>query len=218
MEPFDASAVRAAYDAAAQDYAATFASDLLELPVDRLVLDAFAERIGAGGTVLDLGCGPGQVGHYLSGRGLDPVGVDLAQQMLRMARQTWGRDRLVCGDMRAMSFRPGSFRGVVAFYSVHHLSRESLGTALGEVHRILEPSGTFLVATHLGYGEVYTNEFLGHRIRTVGGTLYSDDELISVLEGHSFVVEQVRHRDPLPHEHQTERIYVTCRRRESSLA
>jgi len=64
----------------------------------------------------------------------------------------------------------------------------------------------------LGEAEVYSNEFLGHDIETVGGTLYGDDELFAVLDSESFVVEDVRYRDPLPHEHDSQRIYVTSRR------
>lgn len=212
MEPFDASAVRAAYDIVAKDYAEAFAGDLLHLPLDRQVLDTFVKRIVAGESVLDLGCGPGQVGQYLAERGLRVVGMDLAERMLLVARLRIGNGRLACGDMRQIPFRSGSFSGVVAFYSVHNLPRRVLGTALAEIHRILKPSGTFVVTTHLGEGEVYSNEFLGHNIVTVGGTLYRDDELLAALVSQSFVVEEVHYRDPLPHEHNTERIYVTCRR------
>lgn len=62
MEPFDASVVRAAYDTVAEDYAEAFAGDLLQLPLDRQVLDTFIAPIAAGESVLDLGCGPGPVG------------------------------------------------------------------------------------------------------------------------------------------------------------
>ncbi len=212
MEPFDASAVRAAYDTVAEDYAEAFAGDLLQLPLDRQVLDTFVRRIRAGDSVLDLGCGPGQVGQYLADRGLLVVGMDLAQQMLHVARRRTGNGRIVCGDMRSIPIRSGSFSGVVAFYSVHNLPRSALRTALAEIYRILKPSGTFVVATHLGEAEVYSNEFLGHDIETVGGTLYRDDELLAALDSQSFVVEEVHYRDPLSHEHSTERIYLTCRR------
>jgi ubiquinone/menaquinone biosynthesis C-methylase UbiE len=212
MEPFDASIVRAAYDAVAEDYAEAFADDLLRLPLDRQVLDTVVQRIAAGESVLDLGCGPGQVGQYLAERGLVVVGMDLAPQMLQVARRRIRNGRMACGDMRSMPFRSGAFSGVVAYYSVHNLPRPAIRTAFAEIHRILKPCGSFVVATHLGEGEVYSNEFLGHDIETVGGILYHDDELLALLDSHSFLVEEVLYRDPLPHEHNTQRIYVSCRR------
>jgi ubiquinone/menaquinone biosynthesis C-methylase UbiE len=211
VEPFDTSAVRAAYDVAAEDYAQAFADDLWDLPVDRDVLDSVARMIAHGECVLDLGCGPGQVGHYLAKRGLRMVGMDLAFQMLLMARRRTGNGRLACGDMRSMPFRTASFSGIIAFYSVHHLPRPELRTALAEVRRILKPTGLLVIATHLGESEVYSSTFLGHEIETVGGTLYGEDELVGMLECGSFVIEDIRYRESLSHEHESRRIYVMSR-------
>ncbi len=137
MEPFDPSAVRAAYDVAAEDYAEAFADDLLALTVDREVLDSVAEGIAGPEPVLDLGCGPGQVGQYLAQRDVRVVGMDLALQMLLVAQRRTGTRGLACGDMRSIPFGARSFSGVVAFYSVHHLPRPALRTSLAEIRRIL---------------------------------------------------------------------------------
>ena len=215
VEPFDARVVRAAYDLVAEDYVVAFADDLSDLPVDRSVLDAAIARHNGVGPVLDLGCGPGQVAEYLSTRGVDDViGLDLATQMLHLAAERIGRDRFTAGDMRALPFRSQSISAVVAFYSVHHLPRSDLASALGEIHRVLVPDGSFVIATHLGDGEVYTNEFLGHAFETVGGTLYDEAQLRDALTSQSFAVEQSRRRDPLSHEHQSQRIYFMARRRD----
>ncbi len=210
MDPFDASRVRAAYDTAAEQYAEAFADDLLQLNLDRQVLDEFVRRFVAGELVLDLGCGPGQVSQYLTNCGLLVVGMDLSQRMLHVARRRTGMTDVVCGDMRSIPFGPKSFSGVVAYYSVHNLPRTALRSAFDEIHRVLKPSGALVVATHSGEGEVYSDEFLGHAIKTVGGNLYRDDELLEELVKSSFVVDEVRHRDPLAHEHNTQRIYVSC--------
>ena len=212
VEPFDSSAVRAAYDVVAGDYAKAFADDLLKLAVDREVLDLVLQGTARGESVLDLGCGPGQVGVYLGQRGLRMIGIDLAFQMLLVARQRTGNRCLVRGDMRSIPLRTGSISGVVAFYSVHHLPRSALRTALAEIRRILKPAGLLVIATHLGESEVYTNMFFGHEIETVGGTLYGEGELVGLLESESFVIEDIRSRDPLPHEYESRRIYLVSRR------
>jgi SAM-dependent methyltransferase len=212
VEPFDSSAVRAAYEVAAEDYAEAFADDLLELAADREVLDLVVRGTARAESVLDLGCGPGQVGEYLRQRGLRVVGIDLAFQMLLVARKRTGASCFACGDMRSIPLRTASLSGVVAFYSVHHLPRSELGSALAEIHRILKPDGLLAIATHLGESEVYTNSFLGHEIETVGGTLYGEGELVGLLESESFEIEDIRRRDPLPHEHESKRIYLISRR------
>jgi SAM-dependent methyltransferase len=209
--PFDARTVSAAYDTVAADYVAAFADDLDRLPVDRSVLDAAAERLKGRAPVLDIGCGPGQVAQYLADRGVAVVGVDLAPQMLVEARRRAADLSLAGGDMRWLPIRSESCAGVVAFYSIQHLPRPALGDALREFRRVLAPDGLLVVATHLGEGEFFSEEFLGHRVERVGGTFYGAEELEGELVGQGFSVEEARQRGPLPHEHQSERIYAIAK-------
>jgi SAM-dependent methyltransferase len=211
VDPFAAKAVRAAYDAVADDYETEFADDLERLPVDRAVLDAGAEQLVGRGPVLDLGCGPGQVGGYLAARGVEVIGVDVSEGMLTVARRRIANLSLARSDMRSLPFRSRSCSGVVAFYSVQHLPRAAIGELCSELRRVLAPGGIVILATHLGEGEVYVDDFLGYPIAPVGGTLYSDRELETALLSHSLVVEDARFRDPLPHEHQSKRVYLTAR-------
>ena len=168
--------------------------------------------VGQGGSALDRGCGPGQVGRYLTDRGVRVVGADLALAMIRVAIHDDPRLSAGLGDVRRLPFAPGSFSGAVAFYSIQHLRRDELGGALAELRRVLVGGGLLLLAAHLGQGEVFVDEFLGHAIGTVGGTLYEDDELRAALESRDFVIEDVRLRESLPHEHPSERIYLRARR------
>jgi SAM-dependent methyltransferase len=207
MDPFAARAVGHGYDTVAADYADAFADDLKRLPIDRAVLDAAMTRF-ARGPILDIGCGPGQVGEYLAGTGALVLGVDLAPEMLRVAKGR-GTRTLVCADMRALPIGAGRCAGAVAFYSIQHLPRTDLGCLCDELHRVLAPGGTLVVAAHLGHGEIYSTEFLGHTLEPVGGTLYGDTELRQALSAHSFVIDDATYRDPLPHEHQSRRIYLT---------
>ena len=204
--------VGAAYDAVADDYAVAFADDLDRLPVDRTILDATASRLDAGRAVLDLGCGPGQVGAYLADRDLDVVGLDLAPRMLGLAAHRSGRTGLVCGDMQLLPFGEHSFAAVVAFYCVQHVPRPALGPLLAEIRRVLTPNGLVVIAAHLGEGEAYVGELLGHTFEPFGGTFFGRREVRDALVAGSFVEEVSRLRSPLPHEHPSERIYVIARR------
>jgi SAM-dependent methyltransferase len=211
VDPFDARAVRAAYGAASEEYADTFADDLGRLPLDRAVLDTAVERLAGSSPVLDVGCGPAQVGQYLADRGREVIGLDLSPEMLTVARRRTVGIGLACADMRALPLRSNTCEGAVAFYSLHHIPRQALRGVLADIRRVLTPAGILVVATHLGEGEVYSDEFLGHEIATIGGTLYRADDLIRAVEDESFRVEVHQQRAPLPHEHESERIYLIAR-------
>jgi ubiquinone/menaquinone biosynthesis C-methylase UbiE len=212
MEAFSPRAVGAAYGAVAHQYAEAFGDDLGQLPTDLAALDAFVAGVGQGARALDIGCGPGQVGRYLTERGVEVVGADLAMEMLRLACSRSGLSA-VCADMRTLPFAPGSFSGAVAYYSIQHVRRHELGGALIELRRVLASGGFLLIAAHLGEGEVFVDEFLGRQIETVGGTLYGADELSWIVERHRYSIEAVLFRDPLPHEHPSRRIYLLARTR-----
>ena len=177
-DPFSASAIRAAYDVAAQDYAAAFGDDLDQLPLDRAMLEEAAALARPSAPALDLGCGPGTVASYLRVAGLLVAGLDLSQGMLAVARERDLGVPVVQGDMRTLPFRSGSFALVVSYYALQHLPRGELRSGLDEVGRVLVPDGLLLLATHLGQGDVASNEFLGHHVEAFGGALYEPGELV----------------------------------------
>ena len=210
---FDAGAVRRTYDAVAEEYAAKFGDDLADLPFDRGLLDEVAVAAGAitGGRVVDIGCGPGQAAAYLADRGVRVTGVDLSTQALALARRRSLSVSVACADMRRLPLRDDACAGVVLFYSLHHLRRTELVPVARELRRVLAPGGVVLIATHEGEGEISSDaDFLGHHVEVMGCTLVTGNELSAVLRAASFAVDAVRHRDPLPHEYQGRRVYVTA--------
>lgn len=207
---FSKERVQAAYDAAAGDYQACFGEDLAQLPLDRRMLDT-VRRTVSDGVMLDLGCGTGSVGSYISRSATRVVGLDLSFGMLSSCRSIYGFS-LCQGDMRDLPFGNEVFAAVIAYYSIQHVRRSELITVLLEAARVVKPGGTLLLSTHLGEGEVYMEEFLGHHIASTGGCLYSPQELTDQVSSSGFVVETTETRGPLDHEHRSQRLYLTARR------
>jgi ubiquinone/menaquinone biosynthesis C-methylase UbiE len=105
----------------------------------------------AAGPVLELGCGTGRVTLPLARAGVRLVGIDRSERMLARARTRTKRARLsatitlIRGDIRFIPFAAPSFSMVMAPYGIlQSLLRErDLTATLREVHRVLEPGGTF---------------------------------------------------------------------------
>ena len=59
------------------------------------MLDAFGGRP----RVIDFGCGSGYLEHFLAGRDLDLLGIDVSEGMLARARETYPQWRFEQADL-----------------------------------------------------------------------------------------------------------------------
>ena len=222
-EEFTARRVRAAYDAAAETYAATFGDDLADLPLDREVLDVAVAAAPEDGWVIEAGCGPAPAAAHLAattgGRGERPsdargrpvLGFDLSGTMLAVAGRRVPGLRRIQADLRGLPLASGSGALVIAFYTVQHVARPELRGVLAELARVLRPGGVLALATHLGEGDVRIDRFLDHDVEPMAGALHDRDELVALLAAVGLTVAREWRRGALPHEHPTERLYLLAR-------
>jgi SAM-dependent methyltransferase len=202
------------YDAVAEAYAERFYDELSSKPFDRDLLDAFAAA-EPGATALDVGCGPGHIGRYLSGRGMDIVGVDLSPAMIEIARRLNPAMGFDVADMRSLPLGDGAAGAIVAFYSLIHIPRDEVPSVLREFRRVLMPSGRLLLAVHGGSGNTESDEFLGIKAH-FEATLFDKEELIALVEGAGFELTSATVRAPYEFESQTPRLYVAATRIDST--
>lgn len=204
---------RASYDRVAEVYAARFAGELRDKPLDRGLLDAFAEQLPGPEPVADVGCGPGQVTRYLAHRGVPALGVDLSPAMVAQARRLSPGLAVLQGSLLDLPARDGEWAGITAFYAIIHLPAGTLPTALGEFHRVLRGGGLVLLAFHVGDERISLDEWLGQRV-SLDFQLLQPAAVEGALEAAGFTVEATLVRAPYPSEHPTRRAYVLARRRD----
>lgn len=136
-----------AYGAIADLYFDLAKGDIATVPLDRAVIDAFAEFVRpAGGLVGDLGCGPGYMSAMLAGMGLDVLGVDLTPEMIDIARANYPGPRFEVGSMDALDLADGALAGIVSWYSVIHAPPQELPKYFAEFRRVLAAGGHLLIA------------------------------------------------------------------------
>lgn len=155
---------RTFYDAIAEDYATRFQDVLTKTPLDRAVLAGFAELVGEGGEVADLGCGPGRVTAHLASLGLSVFGLDLSESMLAVARRENPGLRFEQGSMLELRLADGALAGVVSWYSSIHTPVDRLPDLFAEFHRVLAPGGHLLVAFQVGDKPRHHDRPFGHPV------------------------------------------------------
>lgn len=140
MQTFDPAAFddfeRTSWGRAAGSYVDGFAR--LSSQTVAPLLDAVGA--GSGKRLLDVGCGPGVLSSAALARGCAVTGIDVAEQMLAIARVAVPEATFAQADVQAgLPYTEGSFDIVAGNMLIHHLSRPSV--ALGHLVRVLTPGG-----------------------------------------------------------------------------
>jgi SAM-dependent methyltransferase len=78
--------------------------------------------------------------------GRDVTGVDISATQVELARRNVPGATFLHADMTALSFPPGSFDAVVAFYSLTHVPRDDVPPLLSRIRDWLRPGGVFLAS------------------------------------------------------------------------
>jgi ubiquinone/menaquinone biosynthesis C-methylase UbiE len=193
----DEDRIRTSYDQVARAYAEQGTDDVAAKPFDREILAEFARRVSPGRTVLDLGCGPGRVTRFLHEQGLDTIGVDLAPEMIEIARSSNPDLLFTVASMAALPYADASFAGLVAMYSIIHIPRAEQPVVFRELLRVLEPGGRILLAYHLGEHDRHVEEWVGQRVN-MEFLAFAPGEIETRLAAAGFINLEPHERDAYP--------------------
>ena len=120
--------------------------------------------IKADDSVLDVGCGTGEVTLPAKTRAKDGkvYGIDPAPEMIAVARKKAARKKLEIdfrvGVIEALPFPDTSVDVVTSSLMMHHLPEELKARGLAEIYRVLKPGGRLLIADFMRP----TGSFLNH--------------------------------------------------------
>jgi SAM-dependent methyltransferase len=129
------------------------------------ILPMTAAHLAGARSVLDVGCGEGQISRLAAGvPGVSRVvGVDPTWAQLAVGRSRGGRVGYARAVAASLPFPPGCFDAVVACLVFEHI--DDVDDAIAEVGRVLAPGGRFLF-------------FLNHPLLQTPGSGWIDDRIL----------------------------------------
>jgi SAM-dependent methyltransferase len=129
------------------------------LPTAPATDTSMLERLVApvGKDIVDIGCGGGALVRDLAAVGGRPIGIEISEEQLAMAR---ARDngsgaRYLVGRAEALPLDDGSVDVVVFMRSLHHVPPQHLKDGLREARRVLRSGGAVYVAEPLAQGDFF---------------------------------------------------------------
>ncbi len=130
------------------------------LPLASAELDGFA-------TVLDIGCGDGQISRMLAAGGTTVVGIDPTWNQIAVAQQRGGGAGYVRAAADRLPFVDAHFDAAVACLVFEHI--DAVDAAIAEVARVVKPGGRFAF-------------FLNHPLLQTPGSGWIDDQILDPPE------------------------------------
>jgi SAM-dependent methyltransferase len=179
---------RSLYEAVAREFDRDRRKDLMERPW----LEAVLSRLGAGRSVLDLGCGSAEpIARFFIDAGCQVTGVDAATAMLELCRARYPGQEWIAADMRGLDLGR-RFDAVIAWDSFFHLEPE-YQRAMFEVFARHAAPGAPLLFTSGPHAGVAMGEIYGHALYHAS---LDPAEYRTLLEAAGFHVLLHRAEDP----------------------
>jgi SAM-dependent methyltransferase len=97
-------------------------------------------------SLLEIGAGTGRDSKFFQDMGMAVTCIDLSPEMIKLCQQKGLSAQVM--DMTDLNFPPDSFDAVYALNSLLHIPKAESRTVLGNVRKVLKPSGLFYLGVY----------------------------------------------------------------------
>lgn len=98
-------------------------------------------------TVLDIGCGRGEISSYCALKGAVVYGIDYSKDAIKIAKGSFDKVNFKVMDAKKLQFRNHFSDKVLLLDFVEHVYPEELSIILEEVKRVIKPNGVIIIHT-----------------------------------------------------------------------
>lgn len=171
--------------------AGTYAKCYSEIDYCKKYIDEFITNL-TGKKVLDIGCGAGQITDYLTQKGIEAIGIDFSEELLKIATKTFPNSKFILADI--CEYEPkGQVDGIITKDVLFHLSDENLIFVLQKFRRVLKQNGKLCIIMEMPKeaGEQIFVEDLDDKYQIYYNYL-TPEKLRNMLEKTGFSIENIQ--------------------------
>lgn len=162
-----------------------------EINYCKTYIDEFIANL-SGKKVLDIGCGAGQITDYLAQNGIESIGIDFSDELLKIAKRDFPSLNFILADICEYEQKE-QVDGIITKDVLFHLSDENLITVLQKFRRMLKPNGNLCIIMDMPKeaGEQIFVEELDAKYKIYYNYL-TPEKLRDLLEKTGFNIEKLQ--------------------------
>lgn len=175
------------YNAIADTYAKCYS----EIEYCKTYIDKFTTSL-FGKTILDIGCGAGQITDYLTQKGFKVVGIDFSQELLKIARENYPKSKFILADICEYEQKEQVY-GIITKDVLFHIPDENLIQVLQNFRRLLKKNGNLCIIMDMPKeaGEQIFIEELDDKYQIYYNYL-TPEKLKQMLEKAGFLIDSIQ--------------------------
>lgn len=136
-------------------------------------------------SLLDIGCGHGLIHTHLANSNLDIMGVEIADEVLDLARKVNPGVKYLSHDGKTLPFEAAQFDIAITICVMHHVPPTEWQSFLNEMKRVLKPGGIAVIFEHNPYNPV-TRHIVKNNILDKDAVLLSSPRIKKLMRSTGF--------------------------------
>ena len=175
-------------------YAGEYQHKYMDVGLYHDSLDLFCDHIRReNAEILEIACGPGNITRYLLDKrpGFNILGIDLAENMIELAKINNPEAEFVCMDCREIAKLDKKYDGIMCGFCLPYLSKEEAIQLIEDASRLLRPGGMIYLST-------MEDDYAKSGVQTNSGGdqvymyFHRADYLIDALEKNGFTLVNMK--------------------------
>ena len=151
--------------------------------------DMFLKYLNKNASILDIGCGTGELLKYYSDKGFEVAGLDISGEMLNIAKEKVPSSKFIQMSVYDINKIEEKFDGISATFVLVHIPKEKINEVIGKIYEKLNKGGIFFTLFTTSLQEGMQQEPLDNSCKYYAIN-YSNNEVIEVLQNNNFEILQ----------------------------
>lgn len=193
--------------------AKAFADKFMDFPGYRERVDEFIQFLSPNDQILDLGCGPGNVARQLldSGKELCITGIDLSEEMIKLARENASAGTFYRDDIRHIQLQERAFDAIILSFCIIHLNDLETNELFEKVLKYLKKNGKIYLSFMEGQKEIFQATCFS--TDEIYFNFYVTDRIKAILRNYGMKILRVKKREhPGPDGTMNQDVFIFARK------